>query len=184
MAIKQILQSTLSGGANDENTMLCQISHPVVIFDKSLSLLINDLRDTMWAYPICHGLSAPQIGVRLAVSVINFSRSHPSEDLVLINPIITNANKKTSTGKESCMSVWGLTGDVERKSRIKIEYQDIFKKNKRAAFEGFFARLVQHEIDHLNGILFTEKLVITSFLTKTDLFDGYNILCKNGLWIT
>lgn len=176
MAIRRIIQSSISGGTDSENVFLHTKSLDVVCFDEKLCNVIRDLRDTLWAYPICVGLSAPQISEPYRISVINLRKETKDEDLVLINPRIVSESGKKDKKRESCMSVWGYLGEVERRYKIEIEYQDINQKHITASFEGFAARAIHHEIDHLDGILYNDILTNGTNLSSANLFDGYQIL--------
>ena len=79
-------------------------------------------------------------------------------ETVLINPTITQQEEKTMLSEESCLSIPDFTGYVERKKSITIDYQDIHGQKKTKEFSGYNATVLQHEIDHLNGILFIDKL--------------------------
>jgi peptide deformylase len=131
--------------------------------------LASDLLDTMSAQPLCVGLAANQIGSTLQVAVIELSSS---DQLVLVNPKLVSASGKKDRKRESCMSLWGLTGDVERRSKATVVYQDLDLNTHEQTFEGFVARVVQHEIDHLEGRLFIEHVVGEP--SATELFEGYS----------
>ncbi len=100
------------------------------------------------------GLAAPQIGVSKAVLVYDIGRSG-----TMVNPRIIAHSEETEVGEEGCLSVPGVYGPVERYQWIVVEYRDINGKYKKEKFSGFDARVIQHEIDHLNGILFVDKVV-------------------------
>ncbi len=100
------------------------------------------------------GLAAPQIGVSKTVLVYDIGRSG-----TMVNPRIIAHSEETEVGEEGCLSVPGVYGPVERYQWIVVEYRDINGKYKKEKFSGFDARVIQHEIDHLNGILFVDKVV-------------------------
>lgn len=176
MAIKRIIQSRASGGEDWDDAFLHRKAIPVDTINDEILNIIQDLRDTLWAYPFCLGLSAPQIGSKYAISVVNPSREAADNDLVLINPKIITLSGKKDRKRESCMSVWGKMGEVERKSKIVLEYKDIDFQVRQINFSGFEARVVQHELDHLEGILYSDRLYEESTLQKADFFDGYEII--------
>lgn len=171
MSQRTIVQSQQTGGTSDDEILLTSPARPVTIFDESLARIVEDLLDTMHAQPLCVGLAAPQIGVDLSVAVVARAGSL-SADLVLINPVVLSTSGKKDVKRESCMSLWGLAGPVERRSKSSIEYYNLEGILQAASFEGFLARVVSHEIDHLSGTLFRSHS--PGDLTKTDIFDDYS----------
>jgi peptide deformylase len=108
------------------------------------------------------GLAAPQIGSELAVTVIDISRTEEkkkikTEPLTLINPLIRDYHGEV-TLEEGCLSIPYVRGDVTRPETIYIEYQDLDLNKHYIELKGFIARVAQHEIDHLNGVLFIDHL--------------------------
>lgn len=122
-----------------------------------LQQLILDLTETMMAHPIAIGLSANQIGVPLAVSVISLERSKQST-LALVNPEILSESGKKDVKYESCMSIPGRRGLVLRRRKLAVAYYSDNLERTLASLEGFVARAWMHEIDHLCGKLFTNHL--------------------------
>ena len=176
MAIRRIVQTKLSGGSEADEVVLRAISKPVDVMTDDIRNIIIDLRDTLWAYPFSVGLSAPQIGQELAISVINPSKESREDDIVLINPEIISLTGKKDIKHESCMSVWGEMGDVERRYKVMVKFRDEMFNLHQNQYTGFVARVIQHEIDHLNGILYSDKLVPQSKLQHADFFDEYSII--------
>ena len=143
------------------NAVLGVRTPPVERFDDALALLVTDLLDTMRASPGCVGLAAPQIGVSVRVAVIDL-RGHKKApvnhgELVLVNPVI-EAHGDTDVAREGCMSVPDLTGDVVRASTLTLSWNDATGATFRDEFAGFEARAVQHELDHLDGLLFLDRV--------------------------
>ena len=138
-------------------------STPLVTeFDDALETLVGDLLDTMGASPACVGLAAPQIGASARVAVIDL-RGHRKApvnhgELVLVNPVIES---RTGGGvaREGCMSVPDFTGDVVRAETLVLRWQDATGAESTDTFSGFEARAVQHELDHLDGLLFLDRVV-------------------------
>lgn len=124
---------------------------------------ITDMIDTMRYY---HGvgLAAPQIGIpkRILVLEVNNNVRYPLAGAieldVLINPEITEFSKETDAGWEGCLSVPGLRGKINRASQITFEAYNDKGEFYSSSVEGFHARIIQHELDHLNGILFPQRL--------------------------
>ncbi len=120
-------------------------------FNKELFALLDDMKETVRAENGA-GLAAPQIGVSLRAVVIDVDEGY----FELINPVIVSA-KGEQSGAEACLSVKGKQGTVTRPYKVKAEYRDRFGKKHKLTAEGFFARAVCHELDHLDGILYTDK---------------------------
>ena len=176
MAVKKVLQSTLTGGSEKEEQLLRRIALPVVKIDNKVKKIIEDLHDTLWAYPFCVGLSATQIGYPYAISIVNPKREKPEDDLILINPKILSSSGKKNKKRESCMSVWGQMGEVERRDIVLIEYQDVNLNTNTLQCSGFDSRCIQHEIDHLNGTLYFDKLTKETQMTHAEFFDEFSII--------
>jgi peptide deformylase len=122
----------------------------VKVFDKDLGLLLNDMKETVRAESGA-GLAAPQIGLLKRVVVIDVEEGF----FELINPVML-AQKGEQTGQEGCLSVKGKQGEVTRPYKVKIEYRDRIGKKHKLTAEGFFARAVCHEMDHLDGKLYID----------------------------
>jgi peptide deformylase len=141
---------------------LKRISEPVSATSPEAAGVIADLRDTMLASGHSVGIAAPQIGVLLRIVVINASLGRkPCEnhgELVLINPEITDYDGLVRT-REGCMSVPEFTGDVNRAAEITINFLDENFSPKAISATGFEAIVLQHEIDHLDGILFIDRVI-------------------------
>lgn len=140
---------------------LKQESRPVEHFDDALRAFVQDLEETMRAGPGGVGIAAPQVGRFERIVIVDVSskpkiRHHGR--MVLINPEITEWNG-FAVGREGCMSVPDYTGNVIRAERIRLEALDEFGNAVSFDCEGYEARAVQHEIDHLDGLLFLDRLV-------------------------
>ena len=143
---------------------LLQIAAPVTDFGgPDLRVLIDDLMDTMAAAGGV-GLAAPQIGVGLQVVVFGFEKSarypdaEPVPRTILINPIITPLSQEETLGWEGCLSVPGIRGEVPRYTRIRYRGAAPDGSTIDRVAEGFHARVVQHECDHLIGKLFPMRV--------------------------
>ncbi|TDP79384.1 peptide deformylase [Aquabacterium commune] len=136
---------------------------PEAFGSSELLALITDLKDTMAAAQGA-GLAAPQIGVDLAVVIFGFGRSQrypdapPVPETVLINPLITPLSDVEEEGWEGCLSVPGLRGVVPRWARIRYSGFDVKGLPIEREAEGFHARVVQHECDHLIGQLYPMRV--------------------------
>ena len=139
--------------------VLRQKVETVTSFDDSLKQLANDLAETMYAAPGA-GLAANQIGVCQRVAVLDVSDDkEEKKHLVLVNPEIIE-KEGCQVDEEGCLSVIDLTANVERYSKLVVRAQDLDGKTWEFPAEDFFARVIQHELDHLNGILFIDHLSV------------------------
>lgn len=129
--------------------------------DHDVARLASDLVDTMRASPACVGVAAPQIGVDVAAFVVDCTH-HPKTttchgELVVVNPRIVAATG-TELAREGCMSVPDLTGDVERARAVVLEGTSATGEAIVIETDGFEARAIQHEVDHLLGLLFLDRV--------------------------
>jgi len=130
---------------------------PVETFDSELKTLTDDMFETMHSVNGI-GLAATQIGVAKQVAVIDIS-AEKNEPLVIINPVIQILDpSKTEDYDEGCLSVPGFFEKISRPSDIKLSYQDLNGKKQEIKPEGLLTKVVQHEIDHLNGRLFVDHI--------------------------
>ncbi|WP_226528250.1 peptide deformylase [Metabacillus niabensis] len=135
----------------------------VQIFDRKLSKLLADMYDTMIENDGV-GLAAPQIGLSKQIAIVDIDDHHGT--IELINPVIIE-QRGIQTGPEGCLSFPGLYGDVSRSDYIKVRTYNKKGKMRIIEAEGFLARAIQHEIDHLEGILFTSK--VERYITEDEL---------------
>jgi peptide deformylase len=154
--------------------VLKKLCHRVEVIDTTILSLVEDLLDTMHAGPGSVGVAAPQIGVTLRVCVVDVSASRHGKDnnhgqLCMINPEIT-AREGQAIMREGCMSVPDYTGDVERATSITIRFSTPDGILREIDASGFEAVAIQHEMDHLDGILFLDRIVSI----KTGLFRRKN----------
>lgn len=143
--------------------VLEQRCEQVTVFDRKLSKLLNDMYDTMLEADGV-GLAAPQIGLAKQVAIVDIEDHHGT--IELINPEIIEARGE-QVGPEGCLSFPGLFGEVKRANYIKVKTQNRRGQAKTIEAEGFLARAILHEIDHLHGVLFTTK--VTRFYKEDEL---------------
>ena len=122
--------------------------------DGSIRKLIADMSETLHADPGRVGLAAPQIGVSLRVIVIGIPEQ---EDIVLINPEIVRRKGERQLG-EGCLSIPGYTGEIGRSESVTVKGQDRDGKEVRIKADGLLSQALEHEIDHLNGMLYIDHL--------------------------
>ncbi|RME06367.1 MAG: peptide deformylase [Anaerolineae bacterium] len=139
--------------------VLRQKAGKVTTFDQELQTLIDDMIETMRAAPGV-GLAAPQVNVPLRLFVAEYGDDDdpdaPVQTYVFINPRIVAASRETEVGVEGCLSIPGLVGEVIRAQRITVNGLDRHGKPLKMEAHGWLARIFQHEIDHLDGVLFTD----------------------------
>ena len=139
---------------------------PITKFDKNLQTLIDDMIETMRAAPGV-GLAAPQVDISEQLIVVEYSENEedegeeekpekPKKLYVMINPEITKTSEEKILGVEGCLSIPGIQGEVERFESIQVKGLNRFGKPQKLKLNGWMARIFQHEIDHLNGVLFTD----------------------------
>lgn len=140
---------------------LKQVSTTVQNFDAQLQAFIADMEQTMRAGPAGVGIAAPQVARFECIVIVDVSSKPKIKHhgrLVLINPEIL-ASQGTLKGREGCMSVPDYTANIIRAEHIQLKARDEHGKVQEYEMQGFEARAVQHEIDHLDGILFLDRLV-------------------------
>ena len=132
------------------NPVLRETSKPVTRFDRELGVLLDDMKETL-KKEAGAGLAAPQVGVLQRVVVVDVEEGF----FEFINPVFV-WKKGEQTGSEGCLSVRGKAGTVTRPNKVKIIFQDRKGDKYSLVARGFFARAICHELDHLDGILYTD----------------------------
>ena len=157
--------------------LLRAVARPVERFDAELAALVGDMDDTMRELKGA-GLAAPQIGVGLRVVIFELKDNPRYPHLpaipytVLVNPELTVLGEEQAEGWEGCLSVPGLRGLVPRYTRLHYAGQDLQGARFERTVEGFHARVVQHEVDHLDGVLFPQRMRDLSRLGFEDALAG------------
>ncbi|MDE1466287.1 peptide deformylase [Aurantiacibacter sp. D1-12] len=169
MAIREILEAP--------DPRLKIVSKPVETFDADLKTLVDDMFETMYA---AHGigLAAIQVGEPIRLLVIDLQEEDPdaepvecehdgtkhthpaiiNDPRVFVNPEILDPSEEQGTYQEGCLSVPDIFADVERPARCRVKYQDLGGNSHEEEISGMLATVIQHEMDHLNGILFIDHL--------------------------
>ena len=156
MALRQIL--------TEPNKILREKSLTVKVVDEDLQKLMDDMLETMYAAPGI-GLAAIQVGVPKRVIVLDIApKDKPKNPMFFVNPEIITKSENSSTYEEGCLSVPGQFAEVNRPDKCHIKYLDYYGQPKEIKADGMLATCIQHEIDHLEGILFIDYL---SKLKKT-----------------
>lgn len=146
MAIREIVTGT-------DNEALRKISRPVMAITKHITTLLDDMKETLRIEEGA-GLAAPQIGVLRRVAIVDYDDQYYE----LINPVILKSSGEIIE-EEGCLSVIGIRGKVKRPETITVQYTDRNGKRHKEEITGMTARVFCHEIDHLDGILFTDKMI-------------------------
>jgi len=150
MALREIL--------TEPNKILRQKSLKVEEVDQDIQKLIDDMFDTMYAAPGI-GLAAIQVGVPKRVIVLDIARKdEPKKPMCFVNPEVIEKSQNNSTYEEGCLSVPGQFAEIERPDKCHIKYLDYNGKSQEIKAEGMLATCIQHEMDHLEGILFIDYL--------------------------
>jgi len=150
MSVKPIL--------TEPNKLLRQVSKPVENVGDEERRLMDDMLETMYEAPGI-GLAAIQIGVPKRIIVMDISRDEDKkEPRYFVNPVIKNKNNETSKYEEGCLSVPDQFAEIERPNTCEVEYLDYNGKKRLLKAEGLLATCIQHEMDHLEGILFIDYL--------------------------
>ena len=142
----------------EPDPILRKESAPIEKVDNDLRKLLDDMLETMYAAPGI-GLAAVQIGILKRLIVIDISKDKEKKNpLFLINPEIVSKSKNTSMYEEGCLSLPGHFAEIERPSECQINFLDYNGKKKEITAKGLLSTCIQHELDHLNGILFIDYL--------------------------
>jgi len=149
MAIKKIITYP--------HPVLREKAQPITVFNEALQTLVKDLADTMWAAPGV-GLAANQIGIALQVVVVDRSTEDDERHYItLVNPVISDG-EGSIIDEEGCLSVIECTANVKRFRKIHVTAQDVEGHPLEFDAEDRYARIIQHEVDHLLGTLFIDRL--------------------------
>jgi peptide deformylase len=131
---------------------------PIERVDATLLQLAQDLLATMYDAPGI-GLAAPQVGILRRLIVMDPSRDEePKQPLIMVNPVILERGSEMRTHEEGCLSIPEFTAEIDRPASTRVSYIDEEGKPQEKTLEGIWSTLVQHEIDHLNGVLFIDYL--------------------------
>ena len=136
-----------------DNEVIRKTSKPVKVFDENLEILLDDMYETMTKANGC-GIAAVQVGVLKRAVIVETN----GLKLELINPVITKSSG-SQIGPEGCLSVKNIRGDVERPYTVTVKAFDRYGNEMELTFNDFVARAICHELDHLDGILFIDKII-------------------------
>ena len=140
------------------NAVLRQVSTPVERFDSDIRRLADDMLETMYDAPGI-GLASIQVGVPRRLLVIDLAKEgDPKEPLVVINPEILSSSEERSVYEEGCLSIPDYYAEVERPAAVTVKYLDLDGREQVVEADGLLATCLQHEIDHLDGVLFIDHI--------------------------
>ena len=159
----------------DGDMILYKKSRDVEIFDESIEQIVSDMFETMYKYNGV-GLAAPQVGILKRILVIDTGEE--GQKLEMINPKITKLEKEVILS-EGCLSFPNVFGNVRRYNYTEAEYMTKDGEKKTIKAEGLLAQAIQHEIDHLNGVLFIDQVIDGKFYTFDDKGKKKNIVYKS-----
>src|SRR5215469_12899727 len=168
MAVREIL--------NFDHPVLRQKAKKVPRVDSSVVRLLDDLAETMYAAPGA-GLAANQIGVALRVCVVKGDDNQPYG---LVNPVVVKG-EGSQIGYEGCLSFPGWVGEVERHETVVVKGLNRKGKEVRIKSSGFTARAFQHELDHIDGVLFTDRLTSLDTLRRVEEVEAEEDLSRTEL---
>ena len=149
----------------------------VETFNPSLSKIVRDMYDTLYASGNGIGLAAPQVGIKKRIVVIDLKEDGKSHPITFINPKIIQYSDEKFINEEGCLSVPEYYAEVERSEEVEVEWFDEKGKRKRKKINGLLSICIQHEIDHLDGILFIDHL---SKLKKKLVFEKLKKIKKKN----
>lgn len=153
------------------------VSDPVSSFDSTLKTLVEDMLETMYHAPGI-GLAAIQVAApRRVVTLDVAKKDEPRNPQVFVNPEVVWASEERSVYEEGCLSIPQVNEDVERPARVTVRYQDLEGRAQEMHAEGLLATCIQHEIDHLNGVLFIDRL---SKLKRDRIVKRFEKAAKRG----
>lgn len=138
--------------------VLRQPAKRVAKVDDEIREIVRQMLETMYSEDGI-GLAAPQVAINKQIIVVDCEPDKPeAKPLVLINPVIKKFSKETCTGQEGCLSIPGVYLDVERPEAIEVSFKDEQGRPQTIKADGLLSRAIQHEIDHLNGVLFVDRV--------------------------
>ena len=141
----------------EPNPILRQISKTVEKVGKEEQELMKDMLDTMYAANGI-GLAAIQVGIPKRIIVIDLNKNEKKTPMFFVNPVIKERNRINSVYEEGCLSVPNQFAEIERPNKCEVEYLDFYGEKKILKADGLLATCIQHEMDHLEGILFIDYL--------------------------
>ncbi len=148
---------TLPVEQGTENTILRTVSKPVTQFTAELKSFAEKMIKTMHAEKGV-GIAAPQVGRNIRMAIVMLNPGEKNEIVFpIVNPVIVERSEETEDGEEGCLSLRGVWGKVARASHLVLRFKNLRGQEQTLVLEHFNARIIQHEIDHLDGVLFIDR---------------------------
>jgi peptide deformylase len=155
-----------------KNPILRKKSQKIEIFNKEIKKLGQKMKNFLKQDNLGVGLASPQIGQNLQIIVAKLKENQIK---IILNPKITNLSSEKTIEEEGCLSLPGVWGDVERFKKIKLDFQNLNGEKESLILEDFPARIIQHEYDHLQGILFLDKIKGKYRLSEKTVTDNLDL---------
>ena len=140
------------------NPLLKEKSEDIEVFDQNLKSIIRNMYDTLYSSGNGIGLAAPQVGIMKRIVVIDIKEKDKSNPITFINPKIIKRSKETFINEEGCLSIPDFFANIERYKEVEVEWFNVDGDLKSEKYNGLLSICIQHEIDHLNGVLFIDHL--------------------------
>ena len=140
------------------NPLLKEKSEDIEVFDQNLKSIIRNMYDTLYSSGNGIGLAAPQVGIMKRIVVIDIKEKDKSNPITFINPKIIKRSKETFINEEGCLSIPDFFANIERYKEVEVEWFNVDGDLKSEKYNGLMSICIQHEIDHLNGVLFIDHL--------------------------
>lgn len=161
--------------------VLRQPAKRVAKIDAEIRQVIREMLQTMYSADGI-GLAAPQVAINKQIIVVDLQPDEAAQQpLILINPTITKSGQDISVTQEGCLSIPNVYLDVKRPATIEVSYKDEFGRPQRLAADGLLACCIQHEIDHLNGVLFVDRVENALLLDQELKKHGFSAKSVNSL---
>lgn len=140
-----------------DNTILRTVSKPVAKITPEIRKFAEEMTKTMW-HENGVGIAAPQCGKNLRMCIVRLNPGEKNEIVFpMVNPEIVEMSEEMSEGEEGCLSLRGIWGKVNRHERLLVKFKNIKGQDQSLVLDGFNARIIQHEVDHLNAMLFIDR---------------------------
>ena len=140
------------------NPLLKEKSEDIEVFDQNLKSIIRNMYDTLYSSGNGIGLAAPQVGIMKRIVVIDIKEKDKSNPITFINPKIIKRSKETFINEEGCLSIPDFFANVQRYKEVEVEWLNVNGDLESEKYNGLMSICIQHEIDHLNGVLFIDHL--------------------------
>lgn len=152
----------------EKSLSIRQTSEKVTEFGEEFISVVGEMVDVLKQNGRGVGLAAPQIGYNLQIFIVNVNENHEEPTYVFVNPEITRYSEEKEIQLEACLSLPDFQGEVERSIEIEVTYHDVNGVERKLVLKDFLARIFQHEIDHLHGILYPDRMEDIGLLERSE----------------